>query len=151
MNMPIWARLLACAGFAAMSPTVTAGPASDALTTCVADNTTGKDRKELAQWMFIAMAAHPEIKPLSNVTDDVRNGLNQRMAAMATRLITENCRVESMLAMETEGGASFEAAFGSLGKLAMQEFMSNPAVNASFVEYTKYLDKQKFEAAFPRR
>lgn len=151
MKRPFQGKLFALAGFVLSCSAATAGPATDALTTCVADHTTGKDRKELAQWMFMAMAAHPEIKPLSSIGEDVRNGLNRRMAATATRLITEDCRVESMLAMDTDGSASFEVAFGALGKLAMQELMSNPAVTASFVEYTKYIDKQKFEAAFSRK
>ena len=30
------------------------------LSTCVADNTSGKQRKDLARWVFFAMAAHPD-------------------------------------------------------------------------------------------
>lgn len=128
----------------------TAGPATDALTICVADNTTGKDRKDLAQWIFVAMAAHPEIQPFSNIAEGDRDEFDKRMAALATKLITENCRVEAKSAAEKEGSESFNAAFGVLGQLAMQELMSNPAVKSSFFRYTRFLDKAKFDSAFAK-
>lgn len=134
----------------AVSP-ATAGSATDALSICVADNTTGKDRKDLAQWVFAAMTAHPEIRPLSNVTEAKRDELDQKLAALATKLITASCRTEAKAAMENEGGESFKSAFGALGKLAMQELMSDPAVNSSFTRYAKYLDKAKFDSAFEKK
>ena len=126
----------------------TAGSATDALSTCVADNTTGKDRKDLAQWVFVAMSAHPEIQPLSHVTEANRDELDRKLAALATRLVTESCQAEAKAAIKSEGPDSFKAAFGVLGQLAMQELMSNPSVNEAFGRYAKYLDNAKFEKAF---
>lgn len=125
-----------------------AGPATDALAACVADNTTGKDRKDLAKWVFVAMSAHPEIKPLSKASDAIKESLDKNLALIATKLITESCRAEAHQAFSTEGEKSFEFAFHALGRLAMQELTSNPAVSASFSNYVKYLDRAKFEAAF---
>lgn len=125
-----------------------AGPATDALSACVSDSTTGKDRKDLAQWIFAAMATHPDIKPLSNVSEANRDELDRKLAKLATKLLTESCSREAKLASKTEGQASIEAAFAFLGKLAMQELTSNQAVNASFSSYAKYLDKAKFAAVF---
>ncbi len=130
---------------------VSAGPATEALSTCVADNTTGKDRKDLAQWIFVAMSSHPELEPLSHVSDVERDELDKKLAALATKLITESCLPEAKTAIEKEGGESFKAAFGALGKLAMQELMSNATVNDAFTRYTKYLDKAKFDAAFAKK
>jgi len=135
----------------AMASSAVAGPATNALTTCVADNTTGKDRKDLAQWVFVAMSSHPEIQPFAHVSDEDRDQLDKKLAALATRLITENCRNEAKAAIENEGSESFKIAFGALGQLAMQELMSNPAVNDAFSRYAKYLDKAKFEAAFAKK
>ena len=139
---------LSLSGLAISASPAIAGPATEALTNCVANNTTGKDRKELAQWVFIAMAAHPEIQPLANVTEASRDKFDKKLAVLATRLIAEQCRAEAKTAIEQEGSESFEAAFGALGKLAMRELMSSPAVNESFTRYTKYLDKSKFNAVF---
>ncbi|MBP8190636.1 MAG: hypothetical protein KBF81_03830 [Aquabacterium sp.] len=125
-----------------------AGPATNALINCVSDSTTGKDRKELAKWVFVAMTAHPDIQPMSRVSETNRDELDKKLAKLATTLLTESCQMEAKLATEQEGPTSIEAAFGVLGKLAMQELMSNPSVSASFTRYTKYLDRAKFDAAF---
>jgi hypothetical protein len=125
-----------------------AGPATDALSTCVADNTTGKDRKDLAQWVFVTMSAHPEIQPLSHVTDANRDELDRKLAALATRLVTESCLAEAKAAIKSEGPDSFKVAFAALGQLAMRELMTNPSVSEAFGRYVKYLDNAKFEKAF---
>jgi hypothetical protein len=144
---------LAAAIFAsslAMSPAL-AGPAADALSSCVAENTTGKDRKDLAQWIFIAMSSHPEMKRMSTVSAATREEFDKTLANLATKLITESCGKEAKRAVMSEGNESFKAAFGLLGQLAMQELMSDPSVNASFSNYTKYLDQSKFEATFSNK
>lgn len=128
-----------------------AGPATESLSICLADNTSGRDRKDMARWVFIGMASHPEIKGLSNVTQANRDELDRIIAAMVTRLMTENCKPQARLAMEKEGSAAFQDAFGFIGKLAMQELMSNPQVNASFSEFSKYIDQKKFNAAFEKQ
>lgn len=135
-------------GSAIATSSAIAGPASDALGTCLSDNTTGKERKDLARWIFVGMSAHPDIQSLSKVTEATRDELDRMMAAIVTRLMTENCRSQANLAMEKEGAASFQAAFGAIGKLAMQELMSNPDVNSSFTNYSKYLDTNKINSAF---
>lgn len=119
-----------------------AAPATDALSTCLADNTTGKDRKEMARWVFVGMASHPEIKTLSNVTQEKRDELDKSMAAMITRLMTETCLTEARSAMDKDGGTAFQGAFGVVGKLAMQELMSNSNVSASFSNFAKYIDQK---------
>ena len=59
--------LLCLTAWALLSATDTAQstPAGDALGRCLADNTTGRGRKDLARWVFVSMAAHPEIRPLA--------------------------------------------------------------------------------------
>lgn len=125
-----------------------AGPATDALSACLADNTTGKDRKDMARWIFVGMASHPEIESLSNVTQANRDELDRIIATMVTRLMTESCLAQARSATEKDGSEAFQAAFGIVGKLAMQELMSNPKVNASFSEFTKYIDQKKLNSAF---
>ena len=129
------------------SSSAVAGPTTDALSACLADNTTGRDRKELARWVFFGMASHPEMRSLSNVTQADRDGLDRAMASTVMRLVTENCRAEGRSALNKDGNAAFEAAFATIGKLAMQELMSNPDVNTSFSRYTRYIDQKKLSSA----
>jgi len=141
------AALLICSTITPSS--ATAGPATDALITCMSDNTTGKDRKDMARWIFVGMSVHPEIKSFSNVTETNRDQLDRAMAAIVTRLMTENCQVQAKLAMEKEGGeAPLKTAFGTMGQLAMQELLANPAVNSAFERFAKFLDRDKLLSAF---
>lgn len=125
-----------------------ADSATDALSSCLADNTTGKDRKELARWVFVVMASHPDIATLSNVTQANRNELDKVMATLVTRLMTESCPAQAQAAMQKDGSAALQIAFGVLGKLAMQELTSNPKVDASFSNFAKYIDQKKLNSSF---
>lgn len=151
MKMFITAIAAVVIGSALNVPSALAGPATDALSTCLADNTTGKDRKEMARWVFVGMASHPEIKTLSNVTQENRDTFDKTMANLVTRLMTENCLAQARSAMEKDGGEAFKVAFGVVGKLAMQELMSNPNVNASFSDFAKYIDQKKLNSAFANK
>src|SRR5262245_26345443 len=69
---------------------------SDILGTCVTDNASGRDRKDLAKWIFLAMAAHPEIKQYATgISPATVEQLNRTMAALVTRLLTDSCANET--------------------------------------------------------
>ncbi|MCG2575784.1 hypothetical protein LZ012_02105 [Dechloromonas sp. XY25] len=128
-----------------------AGPDAAALTSCLTDNTSGKDRKDLAKWVFAAMASHPEIREFANVADKVRDQTSNTMGVLVTRLLSEDCAKQTQAAIKNEGATAMQTAFRALGGLAMQELMSNPDVNASFSTFEKYLDRKKIEAAIPAK
>lgn len=150
MIRPLFLPIALCAAILCPSAAM-AGPTADALSSCMADSSTGKDRKELARWIFVAMSAHPELKGLTNITSVDREASDKNIARLATRLLTESCSKEVQAATAAEGNASVEAAFGMLGQLAMQELMADPGVKVSFSNYTKYIDRAKFEAIFLRK
>lgn len=125
---------------------VYAGPESDALSTCLADSTSGRERKELARWIFVAISAHPEIRDISNVSAPKRDKSNKAMAALVTRLLTEDCVTPAKAAIKA-GNDGFTASFRVLGQLAMQELMSDPNVSASIAEYAQHLDRKKLDAS----
>lgn len=126
----------------------TAGTYATSLQQCLADNTTGKDRKELARWIFAAMATHPEMRDLSNATELTRDRLSQSMGALLTRLLTENCAEQTRAAVTNEGSQGLEAAFGALGQLAMQELMTNKDVSAALSGFERFVDQKKIQATF---
>src|SRR5262245_1310891 len=67
----------------------------NALKTCLADSTSGKDRKDLAKWIFLAMAAHPEMKQHANAgTATAADESSKTIAALVTRLLTDSCANE---------------------------------------------------------
>jgi hypothetical protein len=124
-----------------------AGPYTEAAKKCVADNTSGKDRKVMARWVFLGMSVHPEILSLTSVPDDVREQANRAAGALVTSLIAESCANEFRLAAKNEGGSeAVKAAFELLGVLAMQELMSDPAVSRVFTGLEKYVDNKRIAA-----
>ena len=125
-----------------------APPSIDSLASCLADSTTGKDRKDMARWVFAGMSTHPDIMSLSNVKPSDRKEMDKTLAALFTRLMTENCPAQAKEVLEKDGPKGFEAAFGIIGRLAMQELMSDPNVNASFSNFVQFLDRSKIESVF---
>jgi hypothetical protein len=125
-----------------------AQPAASSLTTCLADHTTGKDRKDLARWMFAAMSQHPAIADLSAATPAARDDASRTVGALVTRLLTVDCLPDTKAAVESgETSAVFQKAFGRLGELAMQEIMADPQVSKTLQDLPKYMDRKQFEAA----
>lgn len=128
-----------------------AGPKADALATCLSDSTTGKDRKDLSRWIYIAMSAHPDMKPFATVGDPARDQADQTMAKLVTSLLTERCKAEAREAVQQEGSAAMIASFSKLGEVAMQELMTNPDVTRSIGSYERYIDRAKLDAAMSGR
>ena len=124
--------------------------AVNALKTCLADNTSGKDRKELAKWIFLAMAAHPEMKPHAAANVPAAADESSRtIAAMVTRLLTESCLSETKAVMRIgQLAQSMEFAFQGLGELAMQELMTDQAVSDSMGLFERYLDQKRMTDVF---
>lgn len=122
----------------------------DALKTCLADSTSGKDRKDLARWIFLAMAAHPEMKPHAAANAAAAaDEASRTMGALVTRLLTVSCLNETRAVMETgKGSESMQIAFQGLGQLAMQELMTDKVVQDSMALFERYLDDKRLSEAF---
>jgi hypothetical protein len=128
-----------------------AAPESQTLSACFADNTTGKDRKILARWVFLGMSTHPEMQDITHVAPDVIDNATKVTAALFTRLTTQSCRNEFRAATLSSGGSSeIQAAFQVLGQLAMQELMTDKNVMTSMSAISKYIDKKALLEALKR-
>ncbi len=142
-------RLLAAALAASAlcgSPVVLAGPAETAAATrCLADNTTGRDRKDLARWIFLAIAAHPEMKEMSKASAEQQEQAQRAVAGLFSRLVGETCATEVRALVQTEGPAALGKPFEVLGQLAMQELMSNGDVKANVGGFERFIDRAKVE------
>lgn len=117
----------------------------NALGQCLSDSTSGKDRKDLAKWIFVSMSAHPEIRQLGAASPEAADATQRTMGALVTRLMAENCPKEMRAAVKADGPNGAKAAFEYLGKIAMQELMTNTQVNESIGGFEKYLDKARVE------
>ncbi len=127
-----------------LSSSVQAGRAANILGVCLTDSMTGRERKNLAKWIFFAIAAHPEIKSYSRVTETDQDQTNQLVGKLITRLMTEDCPAQAKAALKKDGAAALEQAFGLVGQVAMQELMTDNAVSQSISGFENYLDQAKF-------
>jgi hypothetical protein len=139
-------------GLASLPADQAAQPA-DALKTCLTDNTSGRDRKDLAKWIFLAMAAHPELKQYAGPsTVEATDESSRMMASLIMRLLTQSCLAETQAVVRSSQGSetlsqSFRIAFESLGKLAMQELMNDKDVQGSMAQFEHHFDQKRFVEA----
>ncbi|MFZ2991108.1 hypothetical protein [Ideonella sp.] len=139
-------RLLLVLMFSVFSANAVAQPAVDAFSKCLADSTTGKDRKTLARWLFVSMGAHPELKAIAKIAPSAPEDSSREAGALFTRLITDTCVEQAKAAGRAAGPVAFQSAFSVLGQLAMQELMSDKDVAANMALLQKHVDAPKIQA-----
>lgn len=118
----------------------------NALGTCLVDSLNGRERKQLAQWIFFGMAAHAELAAFTTITADDRTELDEITGSLITRIMTEDCGDEAQNAIQANGPAAIQSAFEMVGNVAMMELMADPNVATSLMNYQRYLDQEKFNA-----
>lgn len=118
-----------------------------ALSSCVADNTSGKQRKDLARWVFFAMAAHPDLASYTTAELGAAREQTDRMTAdLFVYLITQQCPDQARAAFAERQTAGIQVAFEELGRLAMLELMSHGDTTAAMSSFEKYLDNDRIAA-----
>jgi hypothetical protein len=143
--MPMKSLVLALAVAAASLPAQAQNsPAVEALAGCLTDNTSGRDRKDLAKWIFMAIGSHPEIASYVSATAEDKEKLHRTAGELFTRLMAEDCAKELRDASEGDG---IRLGFEHLGKIAMQELMTNPEVSQTMSAFGKYLDEDRIKKA----
>ncbi len=111
---------------------------------CLVDNLNGKERKKLAKWIYLAMATHPDIKSLSSATSNDILKSDKYIGKLITKLLTVSCPNELNTATKSNPKA-LEQGFGLVGKVAMQELMTNKNVTKALENYIKYTDLEKIK------
>jgi hypothetical protein len=140
------AFLAFCTGLGFVGPGQ-AGPATDAFAGCIVDNTTGRDRKDLVQWVFAVLAAHPEIKSFAALSEADREQMDRGAASLFERLVTVNCRDQAKAALQADGAVSFRMAFERFGVIASTELMTDQSVQGAMQRFIRLVDQKKLEAA----
>lgn len=129
--------VLSCNSFAL------AGVYTDDLSKCLVSSSSIADQSTLVQWIFSALALNPAVMPMSSVTAQQRDALNQKAEALDERLVFTDCHKEAVDALKYEGPSTFEAAFAVLGQVATRGLMSDPAVISGLNAMGSYTDKAK--------
>ena len=131
---------------AAMPAPARANPLVEATQTCFSDSTTGKDRKLLGKWIFLALAGHPEISQLSSASPADHEDTSRQFAALFMRLVTVDCATEMRALAQAGGPEAMKLPFEHLGQIAMQELMNHPNVAGNIAGFERFLDEDKLNA-----
>jgi hypothetical protein len=109
-------------------PVARAGVYTDDLSKCLLKSSNDKDRLVLVQWIFSGLSLHPAVQPLVSITTEQRDAFNEKVGALLSRLLVEDCRKEAIDALKYEGSASFDASFQVLGQLGSRDLMTESHV-----------------------
>lgn len=139
------ARLIALVAALLFNAGVQASPNTDALGRCLSNSTTGKDRKDLARWIFVGMSAHPEIGTVAKASAKDIETAQRTMGVLFTRLVADQCPREMNAVVQSDGSEGIKIAFEYLGKMAMQELMTNQEVNVAIGGFERYIDKARID------
>lgn len=129
------------------SASAQAGIFGDGLAKCLVRSTSDSDKTVLIQWIFVAMASHPDVRALSNVPPAKGEELNKQVAGLFMTLITQKCKAETEEALKNEGAAALGQSFSVLGQVAMQGMVSNPTVVEYLGGIEKHVDPKAIEQA----
>lgn len=138
-------RLAAYALIMALLPSsaALAGIYTDDLTKCLVKSSSPSDQTAFDVWLFSAMISHSSLRPYANISEGQREQASKAVAALLVRLVTTDCRQESVAAVRNEGASSFVAAFSVLGQVAVQQMMNDAEVSRTMSAMDKYLDRAK--------
>ena len=127
-------------------PQISLAQAQQELAICLTVSLTGRERKQLAQWVFFGMAVHPDLSSYTSISTSARDESNKFIAELLTRLITEDCPTESERAIDEGGTLAMQGAFEVVGAVAMQELMTDQNIAIALAEFEKYMDESMFKA-----
>jgi hypothetical protein len=132
----------------AMVNTAQAGQSVDALSDCLVKATTATDKTTVLQWTFSALSAHPDLKAMSNVSEEQRTQLDQKFAHVLQRVIVEQCAAQMKTVIQTEGFQAVGESFQALGRSTGEEIIKNPAVKQQLNGILRYIDLNKLVMTF---
>jgi hypothetical protein len=123
-----------------------AGVYADDLAKCLVKSATAADQTTFVAWAFGAMSNHPAVRRYSNFTAAQREDLTRTVGMLYERLMTVDCRAETVAALKYEGDSAVAAGFNVLGQVAFRGLMTDPAVTSALESLGQVVDRKKFEA-----
>ena len=120
-----------------------AGPFGDEMARCLVTSTNNRDKNKLVKWMFRVYGEHPEVSHMVDLSDREKKVIDQEVAQLFTRLLSEDCTDETKKALDYEGDNVMFTAFSVLGQAAAKSFNDNPTVKISINKFTEFIDIEK--------
>ena len=138
-------KMLLVLGLLTLSPVTIAGEYTDKLSECLLGATTEEDKGSLVKWMFTAMALHPAVEEMADVSLSAREQANREMAQLIIKLLSRACYSETRLALKNEGSMALQTSFTVLGQIAATNLFSDPNVAAGLASIETYISADDLE------
>ena len=136
----------------AQAQAVSAGDAEarvTALSHCLAMKSSGQDRETLAKWMLGGLAGTPLSKGLVTLDPASKVQVDKDMARVFERLMTVDCLAEIQAIAKAGDTHGVERGFQTLGQIAMQDVMRDPAVGDSLGAVMNYISPDALKNLAP--
>lgn len=140
MMLALGAAALLVPGTAGAQGVAFPNDASKALSECVVLSTTGRDRLVLIRWVAVSIGSANSMQDAITIKPGAKEEADRKMGALFTRLFTVDCRKEAAPLLKGNDNAGVEAAFGQLGRIAMNELIGDPQVEESLTGFVQYAD-----------
>ena len=134
-----------------LAPMLCLAQAPAVLGKCIVQNLSGKDRSDLARWVFLSMAVHPETRQFSNAGAQSREDVSRAVGVLFTRLMTDVCAKEMQEAARAGGPPVVPSAIQFLTQIGVQELMTNRDVLGTLSTFSQFADREAIDRASRQR
>ena len=124
---------------------ISAGPFGDEMARCLVNSTNNRDKNRLVKWILRVYGEHPAVSNMVNLSEREKNIIDKDVAVIFTRLLSEDCDVETKKALEYEGDNVLFTAFQVLGQVAAKGFNEHPNVEYSINKFVELIDTEKLD------
>ena len=140
--MCVTAALCSQEAVAAPPPAPAATPVSsgDMLGQCFVNKSTAEDRQALIRWLVGALGSSDKVSSIVKVDPAELDTANRQVAALFSRLFTQDCVDIARPMLKNEGRRAFEVAGEALGRTAMQDMLADPKTANALLGYLRYID-----------
>ena len=122
-----------------------AGPFGDEMAKCLVESTNSKDNISLVRWIVRVYGEHPDSNDFINLSIKDKEKIDKEIAALFNRLLLEDCKKETKMALNYEGDQVLFTAFQIMGQVAARELNKEKNVAEAINKFLNYIDTEKLE------
>ena len=122
-----------------------AGPFGDEMAKCLVQSTNSKDNISLVRWIVRVYGEHPDSNDFINLSIKDKEKIDKEIDALFNRLLLEDCKKETKMALNYEGDQVLFTAFQIMGQVAGRELNKEKNVAEAINKFLNYIDTEKLE------
>ncbi len=124
----------------------------DDFTRCLVSHLTPADQDVLVTWTFALISLSPKLHRYTSLTAEQRTSINQSWADLHTRLLTKDCRAETLLVFKADGEEGIVPSLKAVTGGAIRAMLATPDAHAGVLAaarlymHTPQMDALRAEA-----